>query len=312
MLEQQPDTRKVSLEDLLRLKRAERPEPVFWDRFEQELRAKQLAAIVERRPWWQLDLSRLVASVSRLKLPLGATAVLTLTLIGVREYRQSHDSGPAQPASIDLATAAGSSADVDQSEAITPTVTAAPVMVAQVADRSERSQDGVVSTTAHLPAAVAPAKSYAVVSDSGLIREDSGTPYLSRMIPWIGEALDASTTALVSGVTRSLEPTLVGLRDAHLEIGTLPTSSTLKLVSSSDRVVRVEEPLAKVAGPADSQRARLATYVAAAFRSDNSHPSTSDRTRERAISRMSDDELYSSASRFGVAGASGGGLRLNF
>lgn len=309
MLEQQQDTRKVSLEDLLRLKRAERPEPVFWDRFEQELRAKQLAAIVERRPWWQLDFSRLVASVGRLKLPLGATAVLTLTLIGVREYRQSHDTAPAQPASIDLATSTASAGRVDRADVSTPTMGVAPAMVAQTV--SDRSRDASVSADTHAPVADVPARIYASVSDSDLSRDDSDTPHLSRMIPWIGEALDASTTALVSGVTRSLEPTLVSLRDAHLDVGTLP-SSTLKMVSSSERVVRVDEPLAKVAGPAESQRARLATYVAAAFRSDNSHPATSDRTRERAISRMSDDELYSSASRFGVAGAAGGGLRLNF
>ena len=43
---------KVSLGELLRLKRAERPEPEFWARFEQDLRAKHLAAIVEKRPWW--------------------------------------------------------------------------------------------------------------------------------------------------------------------------------------------------------------------------------------------------------------------
>ena len=36
----------VSLEDLLRLKRAERPAPEFWVQFERELRAKQLAALV--------------------------------------------------------------------------------------------------------------------------------------------------------------------------------------------------------------------------------------------------------------------------
>jgi hypothetical protein len=44
---------KPTLEELLRVKRAERPPAEFWKRFEDELRAKQLAAIVAPRRWWQ-------------------------------------------------------------------------------------------------------------------------------------------------------------------------------------------------------------------------------------------------------------------
>jgi hypothetical protein len=46
-------SRKPTLEELLRVKRAERPPAEFWKRFEEELRAKQLAAIVAPRPWWR-------------------------------------------------------------------------------------------------------------------------------------------------------------------------------------------------------------------------------------------------------------------
>jgi hypothetical protein len=48
-----PPSRKPTLEELLRVKRAERPPAEFWKRFEEELRAKQLAAIVAPRRWWQ-------------------------------------------------------------------------------------------------------------------------------------------------------------------------------------------------------------------------------------------------------------------
>jgi hypothetical protein len=48
-----PDrTPPPTLENLLRLKRAEVPTAEFWTRFETELRQRQLAAIVEKRPWW--------------------------------------------------------------------------------------------------------------------------------------------------------------------------------------------------------------------------------------------------------------------
>ncbi len=78
---------KITVEDLLRVKRAERPPAEFWVRFEQELRAKQLAAIVEKRPWWHAA-SRVLAGTARLHLPLGATAVLALSIFVVREYRR--------------------------------------------------------------------------------------------------------------------------------------------------------------------------------------------------------------------------------
>ncbi len=88
---------KVTLEDLLQLKRAERPPAEFWTRFEQELRAKQLAAIVEKRPWWQ-GLSR---TWVRFSLPVGAAAALAFVLVQEHSFapqtaRQSQPvAGPA-------------------------------------------------------------------------------------------------------------------------------------------------------------------------------------------------------------------------
>ena len=78
---------QVSLEQLLRLKRAERPAPEFWHQFERELRVKQLAAIVEPRPWWA-PFIRISTKVARYQLPVGATAILALTFLTVQEYQQ--------------------------------------------------------------------------------------------------------------------------------------------------------------------------------------------------------------------------------
>ncbi len=72
---------KPTLEEVLRLKRAERPGPEFWVGFERELRQKQLTALVEKRRWWHglpLVLSR------RVYLPVGATAVVAFALVAVR------------------------------------------------------------------------------------------------------------------------------------------------------------------------------------------------------------------------------------
>jgi hypothetical protein len=78
----QPDQNsKVTIEDLLRLKRAERPDPEFWSRFESELRQKQLTALVKKRRWWH-DLPVLLNR--RVYLPVGATAIVAFTLVTVR------------------------------------------------------------------------------------------------------------------------------------------------------------------------------------------------------------------------------------
>ncbi len=72
---------KPSLEEILRLKRAERPSPEFWAGFERELRQKQLTALVEKRRWWHV-LSQF--SPRRAYLPVGATAVVAFALVAMR------------------------------------------------------------------------------------------------------------------------------------------------------------------------------------------------------------------------------------
>lgn len=72
---------KPTLEELLRLKRAERPTAEFWTRFEVELRQKQLTALVEKRRWWH-DLPVLLNR--RVYVPAGAAAVVAFSLVTVR------------------------------------------------------------------------------------------------------------------------------------------------------------------------------------------------------------------------------------
>ena len=74
---------KVTVEDLLRLKRAERPDAEFWTKFERELRQKQLTALMEKRPWWQ-ELPQFLSR--RAYLPVGASAILAFTLVSVKYY----------------------------------------------------------------------------------------------------------------------------------------------------------------------------------------------------------------------------------
>jgi len=79
------DQPKVTLEQLLRVKRAEKPSPEFWAQFERELHVKQLAAIVEPRPWWA-PFIRVGTRLARYQMPVGAAAVVALALLTVRQY----------------------------------------------------------------------------------------------------------------------------------------------------------------------------------------------------------------------------------
>ena len=72
---------KVTIEDLLRLKRAERPTAEFWSNFDRVLRQNQLTALGEKRRWWR-GFSGLLTR--RVYLPAGAAAAVAFTLVAVR------------------------------------------------------------------------------------------------------------------------------------------------------------------------------------------------------------------------------------
>jgi hypothetical protein len=80
--------KKITIEDLIRLKKAERPPVEFWASFEAEIRSKQLSAIVNKRPWWH-GLSRAAGVFNRHQLPFGAAAALAITWAGVHYYSAS-------------------------------------------------------------------------------------------------------------------------------------------------------------------------------------------------------------------------------
>ncbi|HEY5079676.1 MAG TPA: hypothetical protein VII43_07495 [Opitutaceae bacterium] len=126
---------RVTIEDLLRLKKAERPPAEFWAAFESELRAKQLAAIVARRPWW-VGLSTVFAVARRHSVSLGAVAAIALAWVGVRQVgfapqsRQVVTVARAQPAaapSSSVAAVKASEAARTQETAVERPVATAPI-----------------------------------------------------------------------------------------------------------------------------------------------------------------------------------------
>ncbi len=64
---------KVSLEQLIQLKRSERPPAAFWEDFDRELHRRQLAALVTIEPWY-VRAARTLAVAARRLAPMGAGA----------------------------------------------------------------------------------------------------------------------------------------------------------------------------------------------------------------------------------------------
>lgn len=128
---------KVTVEELLQLKRAERPDVEFWTKFERELRQKQLTALLEKRPWWQ-QLPQFL--VRRAYVPVGATAILAFTLVSVKYY------APTQLAQVEPApTSAPVTADREVSVPIAP-------VSSPLVNRSETAAAVVAETAAPAPA----------------------------------------------------------------------------------------------------------------------------------------------------------------
>jgi hypothetical protein len=254
--------RPVTIEDLLRLKRAERPQAEFWTEFDRELRAKQLAALVDKRPWWRLlSLSSALRGLTRYSVPFGAAAALALTFFTLRHTQQTP--------TISSAPTASANADADQ-----------PV--------TEPSRGPAVTATAQLEqpiaAVAAPSVTHAFTSEANAPGE------LARMVPMLSGDETATNAEEARPSARSIADNLaaaevmLGAPQPGFEARALPTRSALR------------EPLAEMANPAESRRSRFA----AAFASMTSE--TSPAPSARVARRLSDEQLYDSIHRFGASG----------
>ncbi len=205
-LDQRP---KVTVEDLLRLKRAERPAPEFWGNFERELRQKQLTALLEKRPWWQ-EIPQFLAR--RAYLPVGATAILAFTLVSVKYY------APAQLAQVETPPA-GSPVSVDRG-------VVAPVS-SPLVNRSESNESATVET---------------VVASAAPVSDQASTEVVELMPLLVAPRTEETPSArlLAANLTRLEQPDADFGLNARLsapareqavasateELASVPTSST--------------------------------------------------------------------------------------
>src|SRR5271165_3495671 len=258
--------RRIAVEDLLRLKRAERPAPEFWSRFESEIRAKQLAAIVVRRPWWD-GLSNVFAAVRRNRFPFAAAATLALAWVGV------HYAGGLSVAAHTAKTTAGAP------------VAAAPVQApaALVAARVEPRRDEVGTGGSGIPPmqrpVVASTASHLTVAPAATRAEPEARTPLS----------DGIAVALVDYRGMNSESVRQGIFGSDREF-----ESTVASVRQPPA-----EPLASV-DPSGERLERLLAPALPSFSSSRAPLLASDRMKQKA----SYDRMYESMDRYGTGGMS--------
>ncbi|MCH6255428.1 hypothetical protein MLD52_02625 [Puniceicoccaceae bacterium K14] len=106
-----PNKKQISKQDnerlseLIRLKRSEKPDEAFWEKFDEDLRSKQLSALVETHTWYARTgkLSLLLAKKSAAVLATGGALALTFLAINPLQVSET-PSTPTAPVTASLET----------------------------------------------------------------------------------------------------------------------------------------------------------------------------------------------------------------
>lgn len=261
---------KTSLDDLLQLKRAERPAPEFWNQFERELRVKQLAAIMEKRPWWDRFPQGWAARTRGLS---AAAAILVLALFGVRTY-QDGVFAPKPVVAVELA-GPGPSGN-------------APMASTTMAAAQEAARPESVGARS-----MSNASAFEVVA----LRSGTVTDSKDRKILLAPKHTLTATSPSPRAITANLSV-------LETEEATLDERSSL-FRDDTERVAMGEgtlnEPLVQVVSTGDPRKARLLAVAAPLSDMDRVRAEVSQ-TREQIASRLDDDTLYSGVRRLGLGG----------
>lgn len=269
-----PDPRSpVTLEQLLQLKRAERPDAEFWAKFDAELRQKQLAALVERRSWWQ-ELPHLFAR--RAYLPIGAAAVLTFTFVSVRYYAPNQvelgDVGFAAPAAPRAAAPASPRAEPAASVA------------------SYARDDAVVGSREVEPLAIDDRTAVAAAASAPLT--EKLPPRAGELLPWNARFAEETPSA------RAVAANLARLEETEPELvqslfGPRFTDASYTVEDAAAHAVQ----MTALGGLAARRNRVLATLADRQFTQD---PTAPEVVRERLARRLGDTEASGGWTRVGV------------
>lgn len=291
----QPDRsepRKVTVEDLLRLKRAERPSAEFWSQFEEDLRAKQLAAIIEKRPWWiTLRLPQVARAMSRLQVPLGATAVLALSFAVVREYRPASSTIEVIPAV--QTTAAGVILNTGENSVPVDVVSSPKTTASRIENpKPEIAQDEVQPREREPVPAPLPVESGELmamipwaVSQTGMAAENPSE--LSQ----VGELSGVHFASVVNpGRDHDFE--------SRVDVGSVVVA-TAPVISP----VEAAEPVqVSPVSPREVRRNRILSNLVVADNSADGAGARIAQGREVLTSSLDEDRLYDTVRRLGMGG----------
>jgi len=186
---------KVTLEDLLRLKRHERPGPEYWERFDRELRGGMLRAFVTPEPWAWRWTRRVVARATPW-MTAGAAAglVMAFAMHSRLSLPMAEHPLPARAAMEEMTAAAPASVaatDATAGKTLLNTTTAAGSLesavdesrtkyaVAVLAESSQPTTDPKVSATTTLPGKPADDVRYAAntLENMAMLSRGSGMAY---------------------------------------------------------------------------------------------------------------------------------------
>ena len=266
--------RKITVEELLRFKRAERPPAEFWAKFESEMREKQLAAIVGKRPWW-VGASGIFAAIARHQVYIGAAAALALAWAGVH-----YTGGTVEVARGVPAKAPEPAATMSE---VHSQVSAAPIPV-----NAPRVQQYEVGTAA---------------TETVQVQMPVAVPDLPHVLQAPSEAPASARMSFGDGVSI----TLADFRET-------PPDAARRDVFGSDREFEpaqspenqpVSEPLARM-DPSAERRARLLSPALPAYSTGNTQAVASDWMRSRA----SNDRIYESMDPYGSSDRAVVGFRF--
>ena len=281
--------RPTTLEELLRLKRAERPDEAFWSQWEADLRQKQLSALLPRRRWWhglQVPWRRL----ARYHVAVGASAAVVATIFVVR----AHQSG------------AGLAASAGAGPAVAP-------VVAHDAGASEREwvaahgafavENLVADAGETVPAAMTGSseRDRPAAADGRRSENEGEDVSPSEFVPWVAVAM-ASEPASHAPSSRIMEANLAEARSVVPEIvDALSQPGSLRVATTMQPVMAQASDL--VSSDLNPRAARLLTYTS----DDPQYQAEVARApgsvlRQKAISRLEQDALYDSVRRLSAGG----------
>ncbi|MCX6954618.1 MAG: hypothetical protein NTV51_20890 [Verrucomicrobia bacterium] len=241
--------------------------------------------MVEKRPWWRtLSFAPVFAGVRRFHLPLGAAAVLAVTLFSVRGYHSS------SPSVVTAPVAAAPVASVESTMVAASVATTPAVVVATPAESFP-----VASSASALAVAEPSASSHFVLSS-----EATPSGGLTQMIPLVGAPTPADDYApTVAPGTRLIAENFSAIQASETKLAQqfLSPDRGFETRALPARAKPVE-PLAQMKVPSGGSR-RSYLIASATLASTTTPVLTSDRSTRG----LSDERLYDQISRVNARGA---------